>query len=58
MTLPQTPEEDEILVALAEGRIDPLQAIDRLEDIGFEPLTATALIQEWSSFVRDCGPMH
>lgn len=49
----QTKEEREILLALAEKRITLVDAIERLEDIGFELPAAKALAEGWLEFIAE-----
>lgn len=51
-------DEDSILVDYAEKRISLVGAFDRLVDIGFEPLKAKALIEEWHNFICEHGAIQ
>jgi hypothetical protein len=50
--------ENEILIDLAEKRITLIEAIERLEDIGFELPEAKALAEAWLEFIAENGPMQ
>ena len=52
---PQTNEENAILVEFSEKRISAMEAIHRLEDIGFEGPEAKALLEAWTEFVAERG---
>ena len=58
MTMRQTDEENRILLALAENHITLIQAIELLEDIGFEPVEAKAVAEAWLEFIAENGPMQ
>jgi hypothetical protein len=53
MTQPQTEAENEILIDYIEQRIPVMEAIYRLEDIGFEPPQAKVLLEAWVEFVKE-----
>ena len=58
MNRPQTNEENAILAEFAEKRIPAMKAIHRLEDIGYEPVEALALLRAWTEFVAERGPLQ
>jgi hypothetical protein len=55
---PQTDEENAILIEFSEKRISAMEAVNRLEDIGFEPPKAKALLEAWIEFVAEHGSLQ
>lgn len=55
---PQTDKENAILVEFAEKRIRAMEAIYRLEDIGFEPQEAKLLLEAWAEFIAEHGSSY
>ena len=50
--MPQSPEEDAILIAAAERRISLMEATNQLEDIGIEPVKARDLLVAWFELIE------